>query len=102
MIVSGGENVYPAEVEAVLRDHPAVMDCAVFGLPHPKWGEGVTAAVEVRPGHALNAEDLIAFARQSLAAYKIPRRIELGVALPRTASGKVQRGLIRKQFLSGE
>ncbi len=102
MIVSGGENVYPAEVEAVLRDHPAVMDCAVFGLPHPKWGEGVTAAVEVRPGHELDTEELIAFARQSLAAYKIPRRIELGVTLPRTASGKVQRGLIRKQFLGGE
>ena len=101
-IVSGGENVYPAEVEAVLRDHPAVMDCAVFGLPHPKWGEGVTAAIEVRAGHTLDAGELIAFARQSLAAYKIPRRIELGVKLPRTASGKVQRGLVRKQFLSGE
>lgn len=102
MIVSGGENVYPAEVEAALRDHPAVMDCAVFGLPHPKWGEGVTAAIEVRAGHTLDAGELIAFARQSLAAYKIPRRIELGVKLPRTASGKVQRGLVRKQFLSGE
>ncbi|WP_336971967.1 AMP-binding protein [Sphingobium aromaticiconvertens] len=99
MIVSGGENVYPAEVEAVLRDHPAILDCAVFGLPHPKWGEGVTAALELRPGHAVEAEEVIAFARLSLAAYKIPRRIEVGVPLPRTASGKVQRAMIRKYFI---
>jgi len=99
MIVTGGENVYPAEVEAALRDHPAVLDCAVFALPHPKWGEGVTAAVELRPGHVTDAETLIAFARQSLSAYKIPRRIEIGVTLPRTASGKVQRGALRRQFL---
>jgi acyl-CoA synthetase (AMP-forming)/AMP-acid ligase II len=99
MIVSGGENVYPAEVEAVLRDHPAILDCAVFGLPHPKWGEGVTAAVELRPGQQIDAEEVIAFVRKSLAAYKIPRRIETGVPLPRTASGKVQRALIRKHFL---
>ncbi|MEJ7935281.1 AMP-binding protein [Sphingobium sp. AN558] len=99
MIVSGGENVYPAEVEAVLRDHPAILDCAVFGLPHPKWGEGVTAALEIRPGHSVDPDDVIAFARKSLAAYKIPRRIETGVPLPRTASGKVQRALIRKHFV---
>jgi acyl-CoA synthetase (AMP-forming)/AMP-acid ligase II len=99
MIVSGGENVYPAEVEAVLRDHPAILDCAVFGLPHPKWGEGVTAALELRPGHAVEVEEVIAFARLSLAAYKIPRRIEVGVSLPRTASGKVQRAMIRKYFI---
>lgn len=99
MIVSGGENVYPAEVEAVLRDHPAVADCAVFGLPHPKWGEGVTAALELRPGHSVDPDEVIAFARKSLAAYKIPRRIETGVPLPRTASGKVQRAVIRKHFI---
>ncbi|MEO0030447.1 MAG: hypothetical protein RIS94_205 [Pseudomonadota bacterium] len=101
MIVSGGENVYPAEVEAVLRDHPAILDCAVFGLPHPKWGEGVTAAVELRPGHEADPDEIIAFARKSLAAYKIPRRVELGVSLPRTASGKVQRGLVRQRFMAG-
>ncbi|HUD94495.1 class I adenylate-forming enzyme family protein [Sphingobium sp.] len=100
MIVSGGENVYPAEVEAVLRDHPAVLDCAVFGLPHPKWGEGVTAALELRPGHSVDPAEVIAFARKSLAAYKIPRRIETGISLPRTASGKVQRGMVRKHFLT--
>ncbi len=102
MIVSGGENVYPAEVEAVLRDHPAILDCAVFGLPHPKWGEGVTAALELRPGQDVDPDEVISFARRSLAAYKIPRRIEVGVTLPRTASGKVQRGLLRKSFLEKE
>lgn len=99
MIVSGGENIYPAEVEAVLRDHPAILDCAVFGLPHAKWGEGVTAALELRPGFAIDTDEVIAFARKSLAAYKIPRRIETGVPLPRTASGKVQRAMIRRHFL---
>ncbi len=102
MIVTGGENVYPAEVESVLRQHPAVQDCAVFGLPHAKWGEGVTAAVELRPGHAATAEELIAFARLSLAAYKIPRRIEIGLTLPRTAAGKIQRGAVRLGFLARE
>jgi acyl-CoA synthetase (AMP-forming)/AMP-acid ligase II len=99
MISSGGENVYPAEVEAALRQHPAVLDCAVFGLPHQKWGEGVTAAVEIRPGHTATQDELIAFTRTLLAAYKIPRRIEIGVTLPRTTSGKVQRAVISKQYL---
>lgn len=100
MVVSGGENVYPAEVESVLRQHPAILDCAVFGLPHPKWGEGVTAALELRPDMATSEEEVIAFARKSLAAYKVPRRIEMGVTLPRTAAGKVQRGKIRQHFLA--
>lgn len=100
MIVSGGENVYPAEVEAVLRDHPAVQDVAVFGLPHEKWGEGVAAAVELRPGKETSAAELIEYAKQSLAAYKIPRRIELGVTLPRTAAGKIQRGAVRQRYLA--
>jgi acyl-CoA synthetase (AMP-forming)/AMP-acid ligase II len=99
MIVSGGENVYPAEVEAVLREHPAVLDCAVFGLPHPQWGEGVSAAIEMRQGRTVSADDLIAFARQHLAAYKIPRRIVFDRTLPRTASGKVQRAALRSALL---
>jgi acyl-CoA synthetase (AMP-forming)/AMP-acid ligase II len=98
-VSSGGENVYPAEVEAALRQHQAVLDCAVFGLPHPQWGEAVTAAVELRPGHATTQEALVAFARTLLAGYKVPRRIEIGVTLPRTASGKVQRAALRKQYM---
>ena len=100
MISSGGENVYPAEVEAALRQHPAVLDCAVFGLPDVKWGEAVTAAVELRPGQRATQEELVAFARTLLAGYKIPRRIEIGLTLPRTASGKVQRGLVKKKYLA--
>jgi len=99
MIVSGGENVYPAEVEAVLRDHPAIADCAVFGLPDAKWGEGVTAALELKNGHAVDQTEVIAFTRKSLAAYKIPRRVEVVDALPRTAAGKIQRGAVRAAFL---
>lgn len=99
MISSGGENVYPAEVEAALRQHQAVLDCAVFGLPDAKWGETVCAEVELRPGQTVVQEELVAFARTLLAGYKIPRRIEIGVTLPRTASGKVQRGLVRKKYL---
>lgn len=101
MIVSGGENVYPAEVEAVLREHPAVQDCAVFGLPHPKWGEGVVAAIELKAGETIDESIIIAFARECLAGYKVPRRVEFGVALPRTASGKVQRRKLRSMFLEG-
>ena len=102
MIVTGGENVYPAEVEAALRNHPAVQDCAVFGLPHVKWGEAVSASVELRPDHPATAAELIAHARTCLAAYKIPRHIEFTQALPRTASGKIQRGLVRMALLKAQ
>lgn len=98
MIVTGGENVYPAEVKAALREHAAVLDCAVFGLPHDKWGEGVTAAIELKPGQRVDADELIAFARGRIAAYKIPRRILFNMELPRTASGKVQRAKLSAQF----
>ena len=99
MVVTGGENVYPAEVEAVLREHPAVGDCAVFGAPDPKWGEAVTAAIELRAGASVTADELIDFCRSALAGYKIPRRYEIGAVLARTASGKVQRRKVRGAFL---
>ena len=75
MIVTGGENVYSGEVEAVIYEHPAVREAAVFGIPDPQWGELVAAVVVLKPGHALTAEDLIAHCRRSLANYKVPRRI---------------------------
>ncbi len=89
LILSGGENVYPAEVERVLQRHPAVREVCVFGLPHAEWGEQVAAAV-VKAAD-VTAEELIAFARRSLAGYKVPRRIFFVSELPRTASGKVMR-----------
>ena len=98
LIVSGGENVYPAEVEAVLRRHPDVAEAVVFGLPDAEWGQRVAAVLELREGASISSEDIRAFARQHLAAYKVPRQIAVVDALPRTASSKIQRGDARKVF----
>ena len=95
MVVTGGENVYPAEVESVLREHPAIADCAVYGLPDPQWGERVCAAVEAQPGQPVDEAEVIAFVKGQIAGYKVPRQIRVVDALPRTASGKVQRGKVR-------
>lgn len=95
MINSAGENVYPVEVEAVLREHPAVADCAVYGLPDEQWGEVVCAAVELRPGASAEPQDLAAHVRSLIAAYKCPKRFHFVEALPRTAAGKVQRAKVR-------
>ena len=89
MVITGGENVYPAEVEAVLYHHPAIADVAVLGTPHEQWGEAVTAVVALNPGAALTLEELSAFARDKLAGYKIPLRLEVVDALPRNPAGKV-------------
>ena len=91
LIVSGGENVYPAEVEAALRSHPSVVDAGVRGLPDPQWGQIVAAAVVLSAGASVSPDDLRAHLRQQLAGYKIPRRLVFVPDLPRTASGKVQR-----------
>jgi acyl-CoA synthetase (AMP-forming)/AMP-acid ligase II len=99
LIISGGENVYPAEVEAVLRTHPGVADAAVFGLPDERWGEVVAAAVVART--PLPAEDLIAFTDGLLAGYKRPRTIRFVDELPRNAAGKVLRRVLRDGALEG-
>jgi O-succinylbenzoic acid--CoA ligase len=90
-IVTGGENVAPAEVEAVLREHPAVADAGVFARPHADWGEAVTARVVLRPGSRASADELRAFAAERLARFKVPKAVELADALPRTESGKLLR-----------
>lgn len=95
MFISGGENVYPAEVEAVAAQLEAVAGCAVVGVPDERWGEAGAAYVEVRPGHSLTAEELRRHFDGRLARYKIPRDIHLVAELPRSATGKVQRGLLR-------
>jgi acyl-CoA synthetase (AMP-forming)/AMP-acid ligase II len=97
MIVSGGENVYPIEVEEALRLHPAVLDVAVVGLTDPRWGEVVNAVVELRPGASVSVEDLSQHTRSHIAAFKCPKTYHFG-SLPRTASGKVQRALVRQQL----
>ena len=92
LIVSGGENVYPAEVEKALREHTAVSQACVVGIPHPEWGQQVAALVQLKPGRSVTEEALLAFGRRHLAGYKQPRRIRFVAELPRTASGKVARG----------
>jgi len=99
MIVTGGENVYSGEVEAVLYEHPAIREAAVFGIPDPKWGELVMACVVLKPGVALSVDELIAHCRRSLASYKIPRRVEFSdLELPKTGSGKILKRALRERF----
>lgn len=91
VVISGGFNVYPSDVEAALARHPAVHESVVFGLPDDKWGESVTAAVQLREGESAGAEELIAFARSLVGAVKAPKRVVLYADLPRSAVGKVLR-----------
>ncbi len=99
MIVTGGENVYSGEVEAVIYTHPAVREVAVFGIPDPKWGEIVMAYVVLKPGKTLSADELIAYCRRSLANYKIPRRVEFSdTELPKSGSGKILKRVLRDRF----
>jgi long-chain acyl-CoA synthetase len=99
MIVTGGENVYSGEVEAVLYAHPAIREAAVFGIPDDKWGELVMACVVLKPGAALSVDELIAHCRRSLASYKIPRRVEFSdLELPKTGSGKILKRALRERF----
>jgi long-chain acyl-CoA synthetase len=96
MIVTGGENVYSGEVEAVIYTHPAVREVAVLGIPDPRWGEMVKACVVLKSGKTLTADELIAFCRQSLANFKVPRSIEFSQAeLPKSGSGKILKRLLR-------
>jgi acyl-CoA synthetase (AMP-forming)/AMP-acid ligase II len=101
MIISGGVNIYPAEIEASLEQHADINDVAVFGIPDEEWGEAVHAIVVVRPGAALSKEQIVAFARQNLAGYKVPRSISFLTDIPRTGSGKILKRDLRKPFWKG-
>jgi fatty-acyl-CoA synthase len=98
MFISGGENVYPAEVEATIVELDAVGDVAVIGIPHPQWGEVGCAFVVVAPGKSLDAQTLEAHCLRRLAKFKVPRRFEIIETLPRTPSGKVQKHLLRANW----
>ena len=102
MIISGGFNVYPSEVEQVIWAHPAVQDCAVIGTPHPDWGEAVTAVVELNAGAAVTEEELLAYCRPKLGGIKTPKRVVVVDALPRSANGKVLKKDIREPFWRGQ
>jgi len=101
MIVSGGENVYPAEVENALFGHPAIADVAVIGVPDERWGEAVRACVVLKPGESATAADIIAFAKTRIAGYKVPKAIDFVAALPRNPSGKILRRELRAPFWEG-
>ena len=101
MIVSGGENVYPVEVEEALCQHPDVDDVAVIGVPDPRWGEAVKALVIRRPGSSSTPEELVAFARERLAGYKLPRSVDFVDELPRTPTGKVLKRELRARYANG-
>ena len=98
MYISGGENVYPAEVEAVLTDHAAVLEAAVLGVPDERWGEVGHAVIRLRPGAACDAEEVKLFARTRLAAYKVPKYVTMVDDYPRTAAGKVQKHVLRRML----
>jgi acyl-CoA synthetase (AMP-forming)/AMP-acid ligase II len=101
MIISGGENIYPAEVENALAHHPEILDSCVIGVPHERWGETVRAVVVGRPGSALDMDDVLSFARERLAGYKCPTSIVFAESLPRTPSGKIVKPLVRQRFGAG-
>jgi long-chain acyl-CoA synthetase len=98
MVISGGVNIYPAEIEAVLHGAPGVRDCAVFGIPDGEFGEKLMAVVEPLEGSALSTQDLRAYLRRHLADYKVPRSIEIGRDLPREDSGKIFKRKLRDPY----
>lgn len=98
MIVSGGENIYPAEVENALHEHAQVRDCAVIGVPDAKWGEAVKAVVVTTPGASVSEAELIAFARERIAGFKVPKSIDFVDELPRNPSGKILKKELRKPY----
>jgi len=102
MIVSGGENVYPAEVESALFEHPAVGDAAVIGVPDDRWGESVKAIIVKKPGQDVTAEELIAFAKERIAGYKVPKTVDFADMLPRNPSGKILKKDLREPFWAGK
>jgi long-chain acyl-CoA synthetase len=101
MIVSGGENVYPAEVENALMKHPAVADVAVIGVPDDRWGEAVKAIVVFADGAEASESELIGFAREHLAGFKLPKSVDVTTALPRNPSGKLLKRELREPYWSG-
>ncbi|CAM5260974.1 Fatty-acyl-CoA synthase OS=Streptomyces violarus OX=67380 GN=FHS41_001121 PE=4 SV=1 [Streptomyces violarus] len=98
MIISGGENIYPAEIEDQLLAHPDIVECAVIGVPDDKWGEVPRAVVVPREGAALDPDEVLASLAGRLAKYKIPKSVVVADELPRTASGKLLKSRVRKRY----
>jgi fatty-acyl-CoA synthase len=101
IIISGGENISTIEVEQVILAHPAVLECAVVGIPDPHWGERPKAYVTLHPGKEATPEEIIAFCRERIAGYKVPRAVEFG-ELPKTSTGKIQKFVLRNREWQGK
>lgn len=98
MIIRGGENIYPKEIEEILYSHPDVMEAAVVGLPDKIWGEEVCAFIVPREGRAISAEELIEFCKERIAHFKCPRRVIFIDSLPKTATGKIQKTRLKEEY----
>ncbi|HUW65550.1 MAG TPA: AMP-binding protein, partial [Spirochaetia bacterium] len=101
LIISGGENIYPREIEEVLYTHPAVLEAAVIGVPDDKWGEAVKAYISINQGASATETEIIEFCKQNLASYKKPQSVEFLSELPKNASGKIVKTVLRDKHWSG-
>jgi acyl-CoA synthetase (AMP-forming)/AMP-acid ligase II len=102
MIISGGENIYPREVEEILYQHPSVKEVAVIGIPDPYWVERVHAVIVLREGETVTSEEIIEFCKQRIARYKAPKSVEFVDSLPKTPSGKILKRELRERYWKGE
>jgi long-chain acyl-CoA synthetase len=103
MIVTGGEKVFCSEVESTLYEHPAVLEAAVFGIPDPRWGETVMACVALKLHSAVSEQELVQFCRGRLSPFKVPHRVEFSkTELPKSASGKILKRVLRERFWEGK
>jgi long-chain acyl-CoA synthetase len=101
MIISGGVNIYPAEIEAELHKMPGVADCGVFGIPDEEFGEAICAVVQPQPGATLSEAEVKAFLRGLIAGYKVPKRVDFHAELPREDSGKIFKRKLREPYWEG-
>jgi acyl-CoA synthetase (AMP-forming)/AMP-acid ligase II len=101
MIISGGENIYPAEIERVLAEHPSIQDVAVIGVPDERWGEVPKAVVVARPGATMDAQEVLAWCRERIAGFKCPKTIDVLPELPRNPTGKILKKDLRKPYWEG-
>lgn len=102
MIISGGENIFPAEIEKIINDHPKVLESAVYGIPDEQWGESVKAVVVLKPGETAMVEEIIEYCKSNLASYKKPKVVEFIDAIPRNASGKILKRVLREREWQGK
>jgi acyl-CoA synthetase (AMP-forming)/AMP-acid ligase II len=102
MIISGGENIYSTQVEAAIHQHPAVLECAVFGVPHDEWGEAVKAVVVVKPGETATEQEIIKAASEHLASYQKPKSVDFVDSLPKAPTGKILKRELRDPYWAKE